>query len=54
MTIRAWQGVYPAVTTKFRSDLRLDVAAMEKHFAWQIESGVDGLIVCGSLGENLL
>ncbi|HSW83456.1 MAG TPA: dihydrodipicolinate synthase family protein, partial [Usitatibacter sp.] len=26
--------------------------AMEKHFAWQIESGVDGLIVCGSLGEN--
>ena len=52
MTIRAWQGVYPAVTTKFRTDLRLDVAAMEKHFAWQIESGVDGLIVCGSLGEN--
>jgi len=52
MTMRAWQGVYPAVTTKFRSDLRLDVAAMEKHFAWQIESGVDGLIVCGSLGEN--
>ena len=52
MNIRAWQGVYPAVTTKFRSDLRLDVAAMEKHFAWQIESGVDGLIVCGSLGEN--
>ena len=52
MTIRAWQGVYPAVTTKFRSDLRLDVGAMEKHFAWQIESGVDGLIVCGSLGEN--
>ena len=50
--MRAWQGVYPAVTTKFRSDLRLDVAAMEKHFAWQIESGVDGLIVCGSLGEN--
>ena len=52
MTIRAWQGVYPAVTTKFRSDLRLDVAAMEKHFAWQIDSGVNGLIVCGSLGEN--
>jgi 4-hydroxy-tetrahydrodipicolinate synthase len=25
---------------------------MEKHFAWQVESGVDGLIVCGSLGEN--
>jgi 4-hydroxy-tetrahydrodipicolinate synthase len=25
---------------------------MERHFAWQIDSGVDGLIVCGSLGEN--
>jgi len=52
MRIHVWRGVYPAVTTKFRSDLRLDVVAMEKHFAWQIESGVDGLVVCGSLGEN--
>jgi dihydrodipicolinate synthase/N-acetylneuraminate lyase len=47
-----WRGVYPALTTKFKSDYRLDVAAMETHFAWQIECGVDGLIVCGSLGEN--
>lgn len=52
MRKRAWQGVYPALTTKFKPDYRLDVAAMEKHFAWQLECGVDGLIVCGSLGEN--
>lgn len=52
MTHPSWQGVYPALTTKFKPDYRLDVAAMEKHFAWQIERGVDGLIVCGSLGEN--
>jgi dihydrodipicolinate synthase/N-acetylneuraminate lyase len=52
MTAHAWQGVFPAVTTKFHSDLRLDTAWMEKHFVWQIECGVDGLIVCGSLGEN--
>src|SRR5215831_19934178 len=52
MTHPNWQGVYPALTTKFKPDYRLDVAAMEKHFAWQIERGVDGLIVCGSLGEN--
>jgi len=52
MTAQRWQGVYPALTTKFRPDYRLDRGAMEKHFAWQIESGVDGLIVCGSLGEN--
>ena len=52
MSEHSWRGVYPALTTKFKPDYRLDIAAMEKHFAWQIESGVDGLIVCGSLGEN--
>lgn len=49
---RTWKGVFPALTTKFREDLALDIKAMERHFAWQIDSGVDGLIVCGSLGEN--
>jgi dihydrodipicolinate synthase/N-acetylneuraminate lyase len=52
MSRHVWQGVFPAVTTKFTADFRLDPAAMEKHFAWQIQCGVDGLIVCGSLGEN--
>jgi 1-pyrroline-4-hydroxy-2-carboxylate deaminase len=52
MTQPTWHGVYPALTTKFKPDYRLDPAAMEKHFAWQVECGVDGLIVCGSLGEN--
>jgi dihydrodipicolinate synthase/N-acetylneuraminate lyase len=52
MSEHSWRGVYPALTTKFKPDYRLDIAAMEKHFAWQIDGGVDGLIVCGSLGEN--
>src|SRR6201993_4220371 len=52
MSKHSWRGVYPALTTKFKPDYRLDIAAMEKHFAWQIDGGVDGLIVCGSLGEN--
>src|SRR6185437_1616417 len=30
----------------------LDRAGCERHFQWQIESGVDGLIVAGSLGES--
>ncbi len=47
-----WAGVYPAVTTKFKTDGSLDIAEMEKHFSWQIESGVHGLVVVGSLGEN--
>lgn len=47
-----WRGVIPAVTTKFTADGALDHAEMERCFALQIEAGVDGLIVCGSLGEG--
>jgi len=46
-----WRGVFPAVTTKFHANEDLDVAAMERHFEFQIENGVDGLVTCGSLGE---
>jgi 4-hydroxy-tetrahydrodipicolinate synthase len=46
-----WNGVFPAVTTKFDTQDRLDIAEMERCFALQTEAGVDGLIVCGSLGE---
>ncbi|HXF99691.1 MAG TPA: dihydrodipicolinate synthase family protein [Bacteroidota bacterium] len=49
----SWSGIFPALTTKFTSDGRLDYAAMERHFNFQIESGVHGLIVLGSLGENV-
>lgn len=47
-----WQGVFPAVTTKFTPDDRLDHGEMERCFALQVEAGVDGLIVAGSLGEG--
>lgn len=47
-----WKGVFPALTTKFKQDGSLDIAAMEEHFGWQLECGADGLIVLGSLGEN--
>ncbi len=48
---KRWQGVFPAVTTKFDAQDRLDIAEMERCFALQCDAGVDGLIVCGSLGE---
>ncbi|MFB2551580.1 dihydrodipicolinate synthase family protein [Ensifer soli] len=48
-----WRGVFPAVTTKFTEDGALDRAEMERCFALQFEAGVDGMIVCGSLGENM-
>ena len=47
-----WAGVFPAVTTKFTDDDRLDHAEMERCFALMMEAGCDGLIVCGSLGEG--
>ncbi|MCP8940440.1 dihydrodipicolinate synthase family protein [Alsobacter sp. SYSU M60028] len=46
-----WTGIFPAVTTKFTEDDRLDIAEMERSFALQLDAGVHGLIVCGSLGE---
>jgi 4-hydroxy-tetrahydrodipicolinate synthase len=48
-----WSGVFSAVTTKFHDDGSLDHTSMERHFNFQIESGVHGLVVLGSLGENV-
>lgn len=47
-----WQGVIPAVTTKFKQDGSLDFGEMARCYALQMEAGVDGLIACGSLGEG--
>jgi dihydrodipicolinate synthase/N-acetylneuraminate lyase len=47
-----WTGVFPAVTTQFTQDQSLDLGATARHFEAIIASGVSGLIVCGSLGEN--
>lgn len=52
MTQPHWQGVFPAVTTQFRKDLSLDLEATGRHLEALIASGVTGLIMCGSLGEN--
>ena len=47
-----WQGVIPAVTTKFTEDGRLDHKEMSRCFDLQMAAGVDGLVACGSLGEG--
>jgi len=52
MASSQWKGVYPAVTTKFKSDDSLDFDAMAAHLEFQLEAGVDGIIILGSLGEN--
>ena len=52
MNTDRWSGVYPALTTKFKADYSLDFDAMAVHLEFQLDAGVDGLIILGSLGEN--
>ncbi|MES2596939.1 MAG: dihydrodipicolinate synthase family protein [Verrucomicrobiota bacterium] len=47
-----WSGVFPAAVTQMHQDQSLDLEASAHHFEVLIESGISGLIVCGSLGEN--
>lgn len=47
-----WGGVFPAVTTQFRPDLSVDVAATHAVMEALVRDGVSGLIVCGTVGEN--
>lgn len=48
-----WKGVFPAATTHFREDLSLDLDATCAHLETMIDSGVTGLVMLGSLGENV-
>lgn len=50
MTV-AWQGIYPALTTKFTPDDKLDFPLFEKNLKAQLEAGVEGVILGGTLGE---
>ncbi len=47
-----WRGVFPALTTKFTGDDALDLDAMGRHLQFQLDAGVHGIILLGSLGEN--
>lgn len=46
-----WQGVMPALTTKFTADDQLDLPLFEKNLQAQLEAGVHGIILGGTLGE---
>ena len=47
-----WRGVFPAVTTQLKKDQSLDLEATARHVEALIDSGVAGLVMLGSLGEN--
>lgn len=47
-----FRGVYPAASTQFRADLSLDLEKTAAHLEVLIGSGIKGLVMLGSLGEN--
>ncbi|MBF4465546.1 dihydrodipicolinate synthase family protein [Flavobacterium sp. LC2016-12] len=46
-----WKGVMPAVTTKFTADDKLDFRMFEVNLKAQLDAGVEGIILGGTLGE---
>ncbi|MFC4097820.1 dihydrodipicolinate synthase family protein [Euzebyella saccharophila] len=46
-----WKGVMPAITTKFTEKDTLDMPMFLKNIEAQIEAGVSGIVLGGSLGE---
>lgn len=46
-----WEGVYPALLTPFTADDQLDLPLFEKNLQAQLDAGVHGFIIGGSLGE---
>lgn len=47
-----WKGVFPALTTKFKQDFTIDYEAFLANVAFQLSSGIDGIILGGTLGES--
>jgi len=47
-----WHGVFPALTTQFRDDQSLDIAATARHLEKMIEAGIHGVVLLGTVGEN--
>jgi 4-hydroxy-tetrahydrodipicolinate synthase len=46
-----WKGIFPALTTPFTTNDELDLPMFEKNLHAQINAGVHGVIIGGSLGE---
>lgn len=47
----SWKGVFPALTTKFTKHDELDLPLFGKNLQAQVEAGVNGVILGGTLGE---
>lgn len=51
MATITWKGVYPALLTPFRQDDSVDFDMFKTNLTAQVDAGIDGIILGGSLGE---
>ena len=47
-----FRGCGTALVTPFRQDGSIDETALRNLVAWQVESGIDFLVPCGTTGET--
>lgn len=47
----SWKGIFPAMTTQFNHKDELDLALFDKNLSAQVEAGIDGIVLAGTLGE---
>ncbi len=47
----SWTGVYPALLTPFNFNDQIDFNLFEKNLSAQMQAGIDGAVLGGSLGE---
>lgn len=47
-----WSGVFPAATTQFDTDLKVDLPATQAVQQALVADGVHGLVLLGTVGEN--
>ena len=47
-----WNGIYPALTTNFTKEDNLDLPLFGKNLKAQMDAGIDGIILGGTLGES--
>jgi 4-hydroxy-tetrahydrodipicolinate synthase len=51
MNKESWYGIFPALVTPFKADDTIDFELFGKNLEAQVEAGITGAIVAGSLGE---
>ncbi|MEO6133887.1 MAG: dihydrodipicolinate synthase family protein [Ginsengibacter sp.] len=51
MNKNQWSGIFPALLTPFTADDKIDYQMFEKNLEFQIEAGITGIVLGGSLGE---